>query len=105
MKTRVVPSICMLAAGLIRCIAGAIYQEELKSFLWSLILVMVLFYLFGIVIRFVLDRNIKEMLVEEENQEEEDIELENIEESQPEDLAEGENVSVKEKDSEQMRQE
>ncbi len=104
MKTRAVPSICMLSAGLIRCIAGAVYREELKSFLWSLILVMIVFYLMGIVIKMVLDRNIKDML--EDAPTEDDLkDLENIEDDQPENMADGESVSVKEKNPEYSEEE
>ena len=83
MKTRAIPSICMLAAGIIRCIAGVIYREEIKAFLWSLILVMLIFYIIGVIVKVILDKNFKEM---EEDKEEaaEETELENIEETEGE---------------------
>lgn len=65
MKTKAVPSVVMLAAGGIRCVAGAINKEDTISFLWSLILTMIIFYMIGIGAKIVLDKNFKEMLEDE----------------------------------------
>ncbi|MBE5905931.1 MAG: hypothetical protein E7277_03930 [Lachnospiraceae bacterium] len=80
LNTKPIPSVCMLAGGLIRCIFGILYRDEIKSFLWSLVLVMIIFYFIGICVKMVLDRNFK-MMIEDAPVEEkgEEKELENIE--------------------------
>ncbi len=94
MKTRAIPSICMLLAGIIRSIAGIIYGDELKSFMWSLIVVMICFYILGFIVKIVLDRNFKEMLEDAEEQTD-DKELENIDENENSDKIENEFVHEK----------
>lgn len=94
MKTKPIPSVIMLIAGGIRCVAGAIYKEDTTSFLWSLILTMILFYILGIIVKIVLDKNFNMMLedapqdengeaIEGEEMEEdlEDVEEQGLEES------------------------
>lgn len=94
MKTKAIPSVIMLAAGGIRCVAGAINKQDTTSFLWSLVLTMIIFYGIGIIAKIVLDRNFKDMLQDavsegedavSEEAEDSDIELENVEEQQSED--------------------
>lgn len=86
-NTKMVPSICMLLAGIVRAIFGIVYRDDIKSFLWSLVLVMIVFYILGFIIKSILDRNFREMIedaVVEKTEEEK--ELENIEETDaPED--------------------
>ncbi|MCR4955999.1 MAG: hypothetical protein K6A30_04895 [Lachnospiraceae bacterium] len=88
LKTRAIPSVCMLAAGFIRCVFAAVYREELIFFLWTLILVMVIFLIIGHIVKFFLDRNFKEMIEDAPvvfEDEGEEKELENIDENQPND--------------------
>ncbi len=81
-NTKPVPSICMLLAGIVRCIFGIIYRDELKSFLWTLVLVMICFYIIGFLVKGILDRNFKEMIEDAPVETpEEERELENIEET------------------------
>jgi len=95
MKTKPIPSIVMLSAGLIRCIVGVIYPVELKSFLISLLLILVLFYFIGAIVKIVIDKNV---IIEDEpeeaeaDNEESDEELENIDD-------EGDSVSEVSNDS------
>ena len=93
MKTKAVPSIIMLSAGFIRCVLGALYQQNLTSFLWSLIGIMILFYFIGIVVKIVLDKNFPPDTTEEKAEESTD-DTEELEEDQEEETQE---VSVKEK--------
>ena len=58
MKTKYIPPIIMLAAGLIRAIAGVFYRQDIKDFLWSILIVMVIFYILGSIVKVVLDKSI-----------------------------------------------
>lgn len=102
MKTKAVPSMVMLAAAGIRCVAGIVNEEETTSFLVSLLVTMCIFYLIGYIVKIVLDRNFKDM-VEDLPSEEEIIDgedVENFEESQ-----ESEEDFVKEKPLEEPQDE
>lgn len=66
MKTKYIPSIIMLVAGLIRAIAGVFYRQDIKDFLWSILIVMIIFYIIGSVVKVVLD---KQVVVEDEEKE------------------------------------
>ncbi|SFP91583.1 hypothetical protein SAMN02910358_00062 [Lachnospiraceae bacterium XBB1006] len=100
LKTKSVPSICMLLAGLVRCVFGILHQDEIKGFLWSLVLVMILFYLIGIAVRIIIDRNFKVMIEDASPEKgEKEKELENIDGE----VAElGEGGTIQEKLSEQL---
>lgn len=61
MKTKPIPAIIMLVAGVIACAAGIIGQMELLDFTKMLLIVLVVFYIFGCVAKLIIDRNFKEM--------------------------------------------
>ena len=93
MKTKYIPAIIMLAAGLIRAIAGVFYRQDIKDFLWSILIVMVIFYIIGSVVKVVLD---KQVVVEEEEKEPEKDDV---------DIVLGDINDVDEKEKENFEQE
>lgn len=66
MKTKPIPAIVMLIAGFVTCIMSIRYHLELKVFTKTLLLVLIVFYLLGIVIKIILDKNFPEMKEEQE---------------------------------------
>lgn len=84
MKTKQIPAVVMLLAGLILCIVGYIKQLELGEFLQLLLTGMIIFYIIGEIAKAVLDPFFRE---DEKNEEEE---------SQDEDSEETEESSVQE---------
>lgn len=84
MNTKYVPAIIMLLGGLVRCIIGIYDKDEFSlSYALSLLLVLVIFYIIGLVIKAILDKHIP-IVEEEETQEEvleEEKELEDISET------------------------
>ena len=85
MKTKEIPAIVMLIAGGIYCLLGILYQISLMDFCVQLLIVLLVFWILGGIVRMFLDRfmgEIGEMTKEEikraekkdagsENQEEE----------------------------------
>ncbi len=61
MKTKPIPAIIMLVAGVIACAAGIIGRMELLDFTKMLLIVLVVFYIFGCIAKLIIDRNFKEM--------------------------------------------
>ncbi len=86
MKTRQVPVIIMLIAGLVTSIAGVINHMEAAQFLKTLVIVLIVFYILGCVAKVVLDKNFKEEV--EETATEEAAEEEMAEEEQTESVHE-----------------
>lgn len=89
MKRKCVPAIVTLSAGLVDCIVSIYYHLDMFSYLKQLLLVLILFYLIGCMLQWVLDFGIKKM---EDKKEEAD--------EQPEDEngeSENENEAVEEK--------
>lgn len=82
MRTNYVPAIIMLLAGLVDCIMSIYYKLDLFSFTKRLLLVLVIFYILGIVIKIVIDKNMNVM----EDTEAEDIISEDIEEDMIENI-------------------
>lgn len=60
MKTKQVPVIIMLIAGLIMSIAGVINRMEAVEFLKTFVIVLVAFYVLGCIAKLILDKNFKE---------------------------------------------
>lgn len=56
MNTKPVPAIVSLLAGLVTCIINLIKHTEFKPFVLSVLIVLVAFYIFGSIVRFVLDK-------------------------------------------------
>lgn len=71
MKTKHIPVLLMLAAGLITCIVSFFSQVSRMTFVRNFSLALVLFYILGFVIRLVLERNLLKEDEEEEHVEEE----------------------------------
>ena len=100
MKTKSVPAIVMLSAGFVACGAGICAHMEVADFMKMLLIVLIVFYLLGGVVKIVLDRNFAGMNDEETtdgtlSQEEEDPEAEENE-TASEDT---ENADAKEQES------
>ncbi len=71
MKTKPIPAIVMLIAGFVTCVIAIYTHMELNSFTKTLLLVLIVFYIFGVVIKVILDRNFKAMEEEPEAEEQE----------------------------------
>lgn len=85
MKRNMIPIILMLAAGAITSIITFIKDYELTKMLWTLLIVLILFYLLGVAIKKVLDvfdEQIKEAEEKEKEEEGSVIEKELGEEEQ-----------------------
>lgn len=65
MNTKSIPAIVMLLAGFIACIAGMHAHMEVAGFLKMLLIVLIIFYILGCVIKLILDRNFVEVQEEE----------------------------------------
>lgn len=65
MKTRTIPALIMLLAGAVACVAGIMAKMEIVSFTKMLLIVLVVFYILGCIVKIVLDRNFPETQEEE----------------------------------------
>lgn len=65
MKTKSIPAIIMLSAGFVACIAGMAAHMEVSDFMKMLLVVLILFYVIGCVVKVIFDRNFAEMQDEE----------------------------------------
>jgi flagellar biosynthesis/type III secretory pathway M-ring protein FliF/YscJ len=70
MKTKGIPAVVMLLAGLVTCIIGIVQHMETMVFTKTLLAVLVIFYVLGCIVKLVLDKNFKEMDEPEKEQEE-----------------------------------
>lgn len=97
MKTNNVPALVMLSAGFIDCVIAIRTGQSLWSFTKQLLLVLILFYILGSIIKVVLDRNFGEM------DDFEDVDLgETVEPSQTQEKEDaGENAETDEPDEAQ----
>lgn len=81
MKTKSIPAVIMLLAGFITCIIGIVQHMDTATFIKTLMIVLIIFYILGCVVKIILDKNFKEMEeTEEELQEEGSAEEEPTEE-------------------------
>lgn len=60
MKTKQIPAIIMLIAGLVISIIGIVMQMDSTRFLKILSIVLVSFYIIGFIAKIILDKNFKE---------------------------------------------
>lgn len=67
-KFRNLPAFLTLLAGFITSVIAIIFQFSLVRTLWSLAIIMVIFFIFGLGIRYILD---KELVIPEPEKEEE----------------------------------
>lgn len=66
MKTKPIPAIVMLSAGFVTCIIAIYTHMELMAFTKSLLLVLIVFYILGGIVKIILDKNFAQMKEEEE---------------------------------------
>lgn len=76
MKTKQIPVLIALAAGLITCIVSFLNQVEMGRFVRNLCLAVVIFYILGCIVKLILDKNFPVVDKEEEPEEEEQQEQE-----------------------------
>lgn len=100
MKTNGVPAIIMLAAGFIDCVIAILTAHVTLEFYKTALLVLVLFYVIGCVVKMIIDRNFKDM---EDDQNGEETE-ESKEEQEAESSEEQENTEQA-KDAQEQSQE
>ena len=72
MKTKDIPAIVMLLAGGVYCLIGIRYQIPLMDFLVQLLIVLLIFWIFGGIIRMFLDKFMGEIEEKAENDEAEE---------------------------------
>ena len=94
MKTKDVPAIIMLLAGGVYCLFGVIYKIPLMEFLIHLLTILLVFWIFGGIVRMVLDRFMGEIVVKKEE------DLEDSEEEDSEEELEEDSVKETSKDTE-----
>lgn len=97
MKTKEIPAIVMLLAGGVYCLIGIRYQIPLMDFSVQLLIVLLIFWMIGGIIRFVLDKFMGE--IEEKAEEENDKAEEKDAEGEKEESEE--KTDEEKKDSEQ----
>ena len=61
MKTKPIPAIVMLVAGLVVCIAGMAGHMETGRFVKMLLVVLIVFYIIGGIVKLLIDKNFKDM--------------------------------------------
>ena len=61
MKTNNVPALVMLSAGLVDCVIAIKKGQPLWPFTRQLLLVLIIFYILGSIIRVILDRSFQDM--------------------------------------------
>ena len=95
MKTKEIPAIVMLLAGGVYCLLGILYQIPLMEFSVQLLTVLLIFWMFGGIVRILLDKYMSEF---EDKTEEETEEKDADEESEEpeEDLQEDEDSEMDE---------
>lgn len=94
MKTRYIPALVTLSAGLIASIAGLWAGMETLSFMKMLLLVLFIFYILGSAVKLLIDINFKEPEEEEAQVEEGETEAAEVE-------TEGEEVLEEPEESEE----
>lgn len=100
MKTNGVPAIIMLMAGFIDCVIAILTHMTLWDFTRQLLLVLILFYVIGCVVKMIIDRNFKDM---EETQDQE--ETEDSKEEQDTDSSEQQEDTNQTEESEEQQEE
>lgn len=60
MKTKSIPAFIMLLAGAIACIAGIASHLEVAGFVKMLLIVLIVFYFLGCIVKIILDSSFKE---------------------------------------------
>lgn len=60
MKTKSIPAFIMLLAGAIACIAGIASHLDVAGFVKMLLIVLIVFYFLGCIVKIILDSSFKE---------------------------------------------
>ncbi|MCI8495444.1 MAG: hypothetical protein HFI74_07165 [Lachnospiraceae bacterium] len=81
MKTKQVPVMITLVAGLITCLIGFVMQMETARFVKALVIVLISFYILGCIAKVLLDKNFKEETEEATDEAVEEADSEEQEES------------------------
>ena len=81
MKTKQVPVMITLVAGLITCLIGFVMQMETARFVKALVIVLISFYILGCIAKLILDKNFKEETEEATDEAVEEADSEEQEES------------------------
>ena len=76
MKTKDVPAIVMLLAGGVYCLFGILYKIPLTEFLIQLLVILLVFWMLGGILKMVLDHFMGEIEVKEEEEDSEDSDSE-----------------------------
>ena len=84
MKTNYVPAIVMLLAGAVYCLCGLMSETSLLDFTVQLLIVLLVFYVLGGIIRIVLDKFMGEVGVKEQEKSVEEVSKEEVVEKQAE---------------------
>lgn len=84
MKTKPIPAIVMLVAGLVACIAGMAAHMETGRFVKMLLVVLIVFYIIGGIVKLLIDKNFKDMEEETTDGEETPAEAEEEANEEPE---------------------
>lgn len=92
MKTHYVPAIVMLLAGAVYCLAGLYAQVPLMDFTVQLLIVLLVFYVLGGIVKLVLDRFMGKF--EEKKEDKAEVKEEKEEPEEPE--ADAENLENEE---------
>ena len=84
MRTKAIPAVVMMIAGFVTCVLSFIQQVPTGDFLKDLLIVLILFYILGIIIKSVLDfvfnrESNKPDTLLDENQDDNDLNKEDIE--------------------------
>lgn len=82
MKTKPIPAIVMLVAGLVVCIAGMAGHMETGRFVKMLLVVLIVFYIIGGIVKLLIDKNFKDMEEDTTDGEETPAEAEEKEEKE-----------------------
>ena len=61
MKTKPIPAIIMLTAGFVTCIVGIVQHFSFGTYVKTLLLVLIGFYLLGCIVKIVLDKGFRVM--------------------------------------------
>ena len=76
MKTKPIPAIIMLTAGFVTCIVGIVEHFSFGTYVKSLFLVLIGFYLLGCIVKLVLDKGFRVM--DDPLSEYEDLEIDDL---------------------------
>lgn len=89
-RTRYIPSIVMLSAALVSCIATIYFKYTTKEILWIVLVISVIFFIIGQVIRRIAEKylvisSMEETLIEEDGETSENEEEDNASEKEKKD--------------------